>query len=151
MHVHHALLYLSLPSLHDYDVRLSNFTFCRGREHKTTTFFSFFWTLIQSFRIQLQKNSPTFHELNEHFRNTTESVCFNWKEAAWSLTKKKENKKEKLTQSLHLKVEMTRRSNYTLIPETLHKQSHCRNHKAALNEKPTDSLQWLFMIIRSSI
>ena len=42
-----------------------NFTFCRGREHKTTTFFFFSWTLIQSFRIQLQKKLPTFDELNE--------------------------------------------------------------------------------------
>ena len=32
-----------------------NFTFCRGREHKTTTCFFFFWTLLQLFRIQLQK------------------------------------------------------------------------------------------------
>ena len=29
-------------SLHDFDVRLRNFMFCWGREHKTTTFFSFF-------------------------------------------------------------------------------------------------------------
>ena len=37
----------------------------RMAEHKTTTFFFFSWTLIQSFRIQLQKNLPTFDELNE--------------------------------------------------------------------------------------
>ena len=43
-----------------------NFTFCRGREHKTTTCFFFFWTLLQLFRIQLQKKKlPTFDELNE--------------------------------------------------------------------------------------
>ena len=41
LHVHHAFLYISLPSLHDYDVKIPNFTFCGGREHKTTTFFSF--------------------------------------------------------------------------------------------------------------
>ena len=28
--------------------------------------------------------------------------------------------------------------NMTLVSETLHKQNHCRNHKAALSEKPTD-------------
>ena len=33
----------------------TNFTFCRGREHKTIFFF-FSWTLIQSFRIQFQKH-----------------------------------------------------------------------------------------------
>ena len=36
---HHAFLHISLPSLHDYNVKLPNFTFCRGREKKTTTFF----------------------------------------------------------------------------------------------------------------
>ena len=44
--------------------------------------------------------------LNTHgtlsLQNTT--ICFNWKEAIWSLTKKKENKKGKLTESLHLSV-----------------------------------------------
>ena len=58
-------LYISLPSLHDYDVKMPNFTFCGGREHKTTTLFFFSWTSILSFRIQIQKNSPTFDELNE--------------------------------------------------------------------------------------
>ena len=39
--------------------------FMKGREHKTTTFFFFSWTSIQSFRIQLQRKLPTFDELNE--------------------------------------------------------------------------------------
>ena len=41
-------LYISLPSLHDYNVKLPNFTFCRGREQKTTTFLFFSWTLMHS-------------------------------------------------------------------------------------------------------
>ena len=41
LHVHHAFLYTSLPSLPDYNVKVPEFTFCRGRQHKTTTFFSF--------------------------------------------------------------------------------------------------------------
>ena len=49
----------------DYDVKLSYFTFCGGRQHKTTTLFLFFWTLKQYFRIQLQKNSPASDELND--------------------------------------------------------------------------------------
>ena len=28
LHVHHAFLYISLPSLHDYNVNVPNFTFC---------------------------------------------------------------------------------------------------------------------------
>ena len=54
-----------LPLLHDYNVKVPKFTFCREREHKTMTFFFFSWTLIQSLRIQLHKNLPTFDELNE--------------------------------------------------------------------------------------
>ena len=36
LHVHHAFLYISLRSLHEYDVNLPNFTFNGGREHKIT-------------------------------------------------------------------------------------------------------------------
>ena len=38
-HVHHAFVYISLPSLHDYNVKMPNFTFSGGREQKATTFF----------------------------------------------------------------------------------------------------------------
>ena len=40
LHVHHAFLYISLPSLHghDFNVKVPNFWFCRGREQMTTTF-----------------------------------------------------------------------------------------------------------------
>ena len=42
LHVHHAFLYISWPSLYDYNVKLPNFTFCGGHEHKATNFsFSF--------------------------------------------------------------------------------------------------------------
>jgi len=40
--VHHALLYISLPSLHDYDVKMPNFPLCGERERKTTTLYFFF-------------------------------------------------------------------------------------------------------------
>ena len=53
--MHQAFLYISLLSLHDYNVKVLNFTFFRGWEHKTTTFFFFSKTLIQSFRIQPTK------------------------------------------------------------------------------------------------
>ena len=33
-------LYISLPSLHDYKVKVPHFAFCRGREHKTTLEFN---------------------------------------------------------------------------------------------------------------
>ena len=59
-----SFLYISQSSLHDYNVNLPNFTFCRGREQKTITFFFSSSTLMQFFRTQLQKTLPTFDELN---------------------------------------------------------------------------------------
>ena len=47
VHVQHALLYISFPSLHDYSVEVPNFTVCRGSEHKTTTFFFFSWSPLE--------------------------------------------------------------------------------------------------------
>ena len=40
--LYHAFWYIFQPSLHDYEVKVPNFSFCRGREHKTTTFFFFY-------------------------------------------------------------------------------------------------------------
>ena len=37
--MHHAFLYISLSSLHDYNVKMPNFTFCGGRKRATTKFF----------------------------------------------------------------------------------------------------------------
>ena len=42
LHVHHAFLYISLPSLQDYDEKMPNFTFYGGRKQATMKFsFSF--------------------------------------------------------------------------------------------------------------
>ena len=71
--------------------------------------------------------------------------CFSWKEAIWSLTRKKQgNEKEKLTESLHLTIKIARRSNYNIDLRKLHvnKITGRRNHKEAPNEKPIDSPQW---------
>ena len=40
-HVHHAFLCISLPSLHDYDVKFPNFTFYGGRERRQRPSFCF--------------------------------------------------------------------------------------------------------------
>ena len=39
--MHHAFLYNSLKSLHDYDMKIPNFTFGEGRKRKIMTFFFF--------------------------------------------------------------------------------------------------------------
>ena len=38
LHVHHAFLHVSLPSLHDYGVKMPNFTLYRGSTQATTKF-----------------------------------------------------------------------------------------------------------------
>ena len=38
LHAHHAFLYISLPSLQDYDVKLPNCTFYGGRKQAATNF-----------------------------------------------------------------------------------------------------------------
>ena len=58
-------LYISFPSSHDCDVLKKLHVLLRISEHEKGTFFFFSWTSEQSFRIQLQKNLPTFVELNE--------------------------------------------------------------------------------------
>ena len=61
----HTLLYISLPSLHDSNMKIPDVTLCGEHKHKEKTLFSFSWSLIQSFRIQLQKNLPKFDKLNK--------------------------------------------------------------------------------------
>ena len=39
LHVYHAFLYISLPSLHDYDVKMPNCKFYGGRKQATTNLF----------------------------------------------------------------------------------------------------------------
>jgi len=67
--VQHAFLVPFLPSLHNYDVKRPNFTFYERREQYETKRFIFSFSELrtehQAFGIQLEKNSLTFHKLNE--------------------------------------------------------------------------------------
>ena len=52
--------------LHDHNVKVPNFTFCRRRGHKTTTFFFSFPELWYSpLEFNFKNNLPPFNELNE--------------------------------------------------------------------------------------
>ena len=53
LHVHYAFLRISLPSLHDYDVKMNNFPMYRGSTQATTKFPLSFWTWIWFLGIQL--------------------------------------------------------------------------------------------------
>ena len=51
----HAFLHILLPSLHDHKVKLLNFTFFGGLEHKAATSSFFSWTSKKCLIIELQK------------------------------------------------------------------------------------------------
>ena len=57
LHVHHAFLYISLLSLHNYDVNLTNFKFTWERERKDDKFYHLCLNSGAVPSIQLQPNS----------------------------------------------------------------------------------------------
>ena len=65
LRVHDAFLYISLPLLHDYDVKMPNFTFYGGRKRATGKFSCLFLNLSRSPRNQRQGNLPTLDIFNE--------------------------------------------------------------------------------------
>ena len=70
LHVHHAFLYISLPSLHDYDVKMPNCKFYAGRKQATTNLF-----LSLNLSAVLWKSTPGKFAYTCHFQqigiNTT--------------------------------------------------------------------------------
>ena len=64
LHVRHAFLCISFPSLHDH-MKMPNFTFCEGCKQAMTKFSFFLWTWIWLREIQLQKSSLTFDKVSE--------------------------------------------------------------------------------------
>ena len=65
LQVHHAFSYISLPSLHDYDGKMPNFTFYGGRKQATARFSFSSWTWIWFLGIRLKKSSLAFDKVNE--------------------------------------------------------------------------------------
>ena len=72
--MHHAFLYISLPWLHDYNVKVPNFTFCRGRERGQRLYFS----LPELWNSLLEFNSRKIHH---HLTNWTK---WNKRDKVWS-------------------------------------------------------------------
>ena len=63
LHVHHTFLYISLPSLHDYDVKMPNSKFYGGRKQATTNlFFSLNLSAV------LKKSTPGKFAYTCHFQ-----------------------------------------------------------------------------------
>ena len=60
---HHASLYISSSSLHDYVVEMPNFIFCGGRKQVRAKFSSSLSSWLWFSGIQLQESSPTFDKV----------------------------------------------------------------------------------------
>ena len=56
LHVHHAFLYISLPSLHDYNVKMPNCTFYGGR--KLVTSDDEIFLLFMNLHMVLRNSTP---------------------------------------------------------------------------------------------
>ena len=50
LHMHHTFVYISLPSLHDHDVKMLNFMFYRGRKQAATKLSFLFLNLDEVLR-----------------------------------------------------------------------------------------------------
>ena len=58
--MHHTFLYISLPFLQDYDVKMANFAFHGERKQATTEFYFSFWTVdMVPWNQLIQEGSPT--------------------------------------------------------------------------------------------
>ena len=64
LHVHRAFLHISLPVLHDCDVKMPNFAFYRVRKQATTKLYFSFRTRIWYLGTQLLEGSPTFDQVS---------------------------------------------------------------------------------------
>ena len=57
--------YISLPSLHDYHVKMPSFTFCEGRKQAVKKFSFSLWTWKWLREIQFQRSSLAFDKVSE--------------------------------------------------------------------------------------
>ena len=62
LHVHHAFLHISLPSLHDYDVKLPSFSFNEGRERQDK-YFLFLFLNCDTVAESTPEEFPTIKEI----------------------------------------------------------------------------------------
>ena len=75
LHLYHAFLYISLPSLHNYDVNMPHFTFYGGRKQATTNFSFSSLTWERSPRNHLQGKGGWLH-LTSQFQSYLNPLPF---------------------------------------------------------------------------
>ena len=73
--MHHAFLYISLPSLHDYRVKLPNFTFYGGSKHKTTTYFNFLFFELRYSDLEF-KSKIIYQNIRQNERDEISVIKF---------------------------------------------------------------------------
>ena len=84
--MYYAILYISLLTLHDCDVKLPNFTFCERREHKNSTPEKLAKICqIERDRIRTTKFETTrIHILNDVFATVADGGCLSsWMKETW--------------------------------------------------------------------
>ena len=79
--VHHAFLVHFLPSLHDYNVKVPNFTFCRGREKKDNNFLFRFlnFDTYSPLKFNSKKGLPKFDEVKGDKVWSSTNSLFKWR------------------------------------------------------------------------
>ena len=81
LHVHHASLYISLLSLHDYCTTWKCLisSFLKDASTRQRLSFSIPELRCRSFLIQLQRKMPTFDELHEMYNWSSTNSLFKWR------------------------------------------------------------------------
>ena len=74
LHVHHAFLCISFPSLHDYNVKMPNFTFWRGREN-TRQRLSYSFLELRCSLLEFKSRKNCQHLTNRTRWNKCYKVC----------------------------------------------------------------------------
>ena len=61
LHKHHAFLYISLPSLYNYDVKWPNFTYFWGRKRQDDKLYHLCLNSVAAPSLQFQSKTPSFY------------------------------------------------------------------------------------------
>ena len=69
LHVHNAFLYFSLPSPHDYDAKIPDFTLLYGGHKQATTNFFFFLSKLECGSQEINSRKIRLHLINVFSEN----------------------------------------------------------------------------------
>ena len=88
-----TFLYISLPFLHDHNVKMPSFMFDGGRKQAPTKIPFSFWTWIRLLRIQPKENNHTFDNWSKRVGIITIRMALN-RDGDWKTAKQEPRKVE---------------------------------------------------------